>query len=223
MCCCLCRQVASLGYGQDRVRLAVIASVVKGAHAKGRGWGARTVEGDSTSERGSSPPWRTRVLQVLETIHSWLPSTDRACASKPAVFQGRVPRPANMGNNSVNNGQVKAKRIFGIGAKRLLSASLPGVWSTLDNVRGHPKRQTHQPFANGVRSCCHVCIQVRKHAGPTWRGALPNGSVQLEDRCVGYFQFLCFPTRGASAGRFVDPCLCQLNTNTHMPSHHQEQ
>lgn len=161
--------------------MAVIASVVERGSRKGKGAGRckRTVEGDSTSERGSSSPCRTRVLQVLETIHSRLRSIDRACAPKFVVLRGRAPGPAGIGNNFANNGQVKAKRIFGIGAKRLLSPSLP--WCPEHSGLCQGVSQTPDPpaLANQVGDCCHVCMQarqVRKHAGPTWCGWLPNGS-----------------------------------------------
>lgn len=115
-------------YGQDRVRLAVIASFAKrGLPERGGGRGRGRV-GESTSERGlsfplpharSPRPWNNSLLA--------LPSLAHACASKPAVLEGRVAGPAKAGNNSVNNGQVKAKRIPEIGAEGLLSPSRPDV------------------------------------------------------------------------------------------------
>lgn len=96
---------------------------------------------------------RTRVLQALGTIHS-RPAFSSSClrlencCSKRPKFWSRQTEETKV----QNIGQVKAKRIFGIGAKGLLSASAGGLSrAILDQVRGYPKRQTHR-LAKEARS-----------------------------------------------------------------------
>lgn len=160
--------------------------------------------------RASSSSWNNSSPAAV----SWPCLRPETCPSHQRLSPGAGRA---QGNNCANSGQVRAKRIFGIGAQASYQPhAVPVQSAPRPHARGHPKRQTHRP---ALPTRCeeppprlHTSTQAGALEGPTCLADCRMVVRRLRTAVSAISSFYAFRPELLALGVSSIPCLCQLNS-----------